>query len=191
MVQQDKNYAMAVEVFANGAAINSVTLNEFRKTAEDAHTPYTFQEPYRVDGALRDDTRSLATRSVTIDGHEVDVSSVPWKLDGADASSVTFSVEILNGDAPVARVVKTYTVTPRSDDPKTPQGYEVAVSHRVTNLTDKPLTFKAMLNGPTAPPRELERQPDQNFIFAYISEDYVRVFSHLIESDFTKETTWK
>src|SRR4051812_14971839 len=74
IVQQDKNFAMAVEVFAKGAAINSVTLNEFRKTAEDIHTPYVFQEPYQVDGALREDTRSLATRSITIDGHEVDVS---------------------------------------------------------------------------------------------------------------------
>jgi hypothetical protein len=41
--QQDKNFAMAVEVFPKGAAINAVTLNEFRKTAEDARTPYTFQ----------------------------------------------------------------------------------------------------------------------------------------------------
>src|SRR3954447_10677642 len=48
IVQQDKNFAMAVEVFAKGAAINSVTLNEFRKTAEDTHTPYVFQEPYQV-----------------------------------------------------------------------------------------------------------------------------------------------
>jgi YidC/Oxa1 family membrane protein insertase len=191
IVQQDKSFAMGVEVFARGAAINAVTLNEFRKTAEDTHTPYVFQEPYQVDGAMRDDTRSLATRSITIDGHEVDVANVAWKLEGSAANSVSYSLDVLNGETPVAHVVKTYTVTPRSDDPNSPQGYELGVSHRVVNLTGNPITFKATLNGPTAPPRELERQADQNFIFAYTADSYVKVFSHLIESDFNKETTWK
>jgi YidC/Oxa1 family membrane protein insertase len=191
IVQDDKKYVMGVELFANGAAINSVTLNGYRKTAEDVHTLYTFQEPERVDGQLREDTRSLATRSVTIDGHEIDLSNVAWKLDHASEGSASFSVEIFNGDKPVARILKTFVLTPHSEDPSTGQGFEMTVGHRVENLTDHPLSFKATLNGPTTPPRDLERQPDQYFVFSYYNDEYVKVYSHAIESEFNKETTWK
>jgi YidC/Oxa1 family membrane protein insertase len=187
----DKHYAMELNVTRRGASVDSVTLNDFRKTAEDKNARYMFQEPLTVDGKLRDDTHSLETRAVTIDGNEIDLSNVNWKLDSKDATGATFSLEILNGDAPVARLIKTYKLSPRSEDPNTPQGYEVTLSHRVVNLTDKPITVKATLNGPTVPPRELERQADQSFIFDYSDEGYLKVFSHLVESEFTKDHTWK
>ena len=190
-VNDDQKFVMGVEMFRKGAAINAVTLNQFRKTAEDKKTPYAFEEPLHVDNAIRDDTRALQTRSVTVDGNTVDLANVDWKLAASTASSARFSVDILNGDTPVARVIKSYELSPRSEDPKTSQGYEVTVSHRVENLTDKPQKIRLGFNGPTVPPRELERQPDQTFIFAYWNESYMRVYSHLVESEFTKEHTWK
>src|SRR5206468_3507462 len=83
-----------------------------------------------------------------------------WRLEGSDASSARYSIDILNGQTVIAKVIKTFKITPRSDDPKTPQGYEVSVSHRLENQTDQAIRVKALLNGPTAPPAELERQPD-------------------------------
>src|SRR5258707_115851 len=38
IVTDDKAFVMGLEVLRKGAAINSVTLNQFRKTAEDKHT---------------------------------------------------------------------------------------------------------------------------------------------------------
>jgi len=67
----------------------------------------------------------------------------------------------------------------------------VAVSHRVTNLTASSADVQSHAERPTRPRASWSGQPDQNFIFAYISEDYVRVFSHPDRKDFTKETTWK
>ena len=172
-----------------GAAIESVTLNEFRKTAEDQNARYIFQEPYSVDGDVRDDTRSLATRSITIDGHEVDLSKCTWKLDSSDARIGQFSVEILNGDTPVAHVTKTYKLSPRSEDPNTPQGYEVTVSHRVENLTDKPITVEG--DAATARPRRRASWSGRRIRTSSsltADEGTSRSFSHLIESDFNKDT---
>src|SRR5207247_11267065 len=70
----DKNFVMALDIFRKGAAIDSVVLNQFRKTAEDPNARYSFQEPLRVDGNVRDDTRSLETRSINIDGNDVDLA---------------------------------------------------------------------------------------------------------------------
>jgi YidC/Oxa1 family membrane protein insertase len=187
----DKQYAMELNVTRRGASIDSVTLNSFRKSAEDKSARYVFQEPDRVDGNLRDDTHSLETRSVTLDGKEVDLTSVNWKLDSSDSTGATFSVDILNGDRPVVRLIKTFKLSPRTEDPNTPLGYQVDVNNRFVNLTDKPVTVKANFNGPTVPPRELERQADQSFIFSYADDNYLKVFSHLIESEFTKDHTWK
>jgi YidC/Oxa1 family membrane protein insertase len=189
--KDDKQYAMAVEVLGRGAAINSVTLNSFLKTARDKNTPYTFEEPLRVDNSVRDDTRAMLTRSITVDGHTVDLSNVDWRLEGADATSARFSVDVLNGEQPVAKVVKTFTLDPRSEDGNTSQGYQVVVGHRVENLTDAPLTVRTTLNGPTVPPRELENTPDQNLIFGYWNDGEIRVVSHSIESEFTKDSAWK
>jgi YidC/Oxa1 family membrane protein insertase len=192
MKHEDPKFAMAVEVARKGAAIDSVTLNQFFKSADDAlKTPYSFEVPDVVDGNVRDDTRALQTRSITIDTHEVDLADVSWKLEKSDASSATFSVDILNGDKPVARVIKTYQLSPRSDDPKTSEGYVLNISQKVENLTDREMKFKTIFNGPTAPPRELERQPDQSFIFGYWFEGSVKVESHMLESEFSKDHTWK
>jgi YidC/Oxa1 family membrane protein insertase len=188
---EDKQYAMELNLVRRGAAIDSVTLNDFRKTAEDKSARYVFQDPLRVDGNLREETRSLETRSVTVDGHDIDLTNVNWKLDSSGPTGATFSVDILNGDTPVVRLIKSYKLSPRTDDPNTPQGYQVDVDNRFVNLTDKPVTVKANFNGPTVPPRELERQADQSFIFSYADEGYLKVFNHLVESEFTKEHTWK
>jgi YidC/Oxa1 family membrane protein insertase len=189
--KDDKQYAMAVELLGKGASINSVTLNSFLKTAREKNVPYTFEEPLRIDDSVRDDTRAMLTRSITIDGHTVDLSNVNWRIDGADSTSARFSVDVLNGETPVAKVIKTFTIDPRTNDVNKSQGYQLVVGHRVENLTDQPLTIRTTLNGPTVPPRELENTADQNLIFGYWKEGDVLVVSHSIESEFHKDVTWK
>ena len=189
--RDDKAWAMGVDLVRKGAAINAVTLNQFRKVAEDKNTPYTFEEPLQIGGQVREDTRSMMTRWVSIDGKQVDLSNAAWRLDSADAGSARFSVDLLNGDAHAARVVKMYRLSPRSEDPNSPQGFQVNVVHQVENLTDKPINVWMGLNGPTVPPRELEREIDQSFIFGYRAEGTILVVSHLLGSEFTKDHAWK
>jgi YidC/Oxa1 family membrane protein insertase len=182
----DPKFTMAVDLARRGAAINAVTLNQFKKTADDP-ARYVFQEPYHVGGSVREDSRALLTRSIVVDGQTIDVSHVAWRLESADGSSARYSLDVVNGETPVVKVIKTYKLAPRSDDPKTPQGYEVNVGHRFENLTDRPVNVKMVLNGPTAPPRELESQPDQNIIAGYWNEGSVKVFSHLLAGEFAKD----
>ncbi len=189
--QQDKAFAMGVGLARRGAAIDAITLNQFLRNADEKTTPYTFQEPLRVDGNVRDDTRSVLTRSVTVDGTTIDLSNVAWRLESSDAASARFAVDVLNGEAPVVRVVKTYKLSPRSEDPNSSQGYQLNVAHRVENLTDKPVAVRVNVNGPTAPPRELEREIDQNFIFGYWNEGVVLVVSHILSAEFSKDAAYK
>jgi YidC/Oxa1 family membrane protein insertase len=190
--RNDKSWAMGVELVRKGAAVNAITLNSFLKTAEDKNTPYTFEEPLKVDGQLREDTRSLLTRSVVVDGREIDLSGVLWKVDAVDTSSARLSVEVRGaGDVPVARVTKTYKLSPRTDDPKSSLGYQLNVAHQVENLTDKPINAWVHVNGPTVPPRELDRDVDQYLIAGYWNEAEIRVVSYMLPTDFTKDAPWK
>jgi YidC/Oxa1 family membrane protein insertase len=192
LAHDDPKFAMGIELVRKGAAIDSVTLNQFLKSAYDpTKAPYAFQEPDSVDGAMREDTRSLESRSISIDGHEADLSNVAWRLESSEASSATFAVDIFNGEVPAARVIKTYKLSPRSEDPKSSQGYVVTVSQKVENLSGQEIKVRWIFNGPTVPPRELERQADQSFIFGYWDQDSVKVEAHLVESEFSKDTTWK
>jgi YidC/Oxa1 family membrane protein insertase len=187
--KEDKKFAMSVAIARKGAAIDSVILNQFLKTAENTNVPYTFEEPLVVDGSARDDTRALQSRSISIDGNVIDLADVAWKVESSSDASATFSADILNGETPVARVSKTYTLSPRSEDGKTSQGYMVMVSQKVENLSDKEMKVRSVFNGPTVPPRELERQADQSFIFGYWYEGSVKVISHMVESEFNKDKT--
>lgn len=187
----DKNWRMQLSLSPGGAGIDSVVLNDFRRTAEDKVARYSFQQPLIVEGNERLDTRSMMTRTLFIDGNAVDLSGVNWRREKVEGNSVTFSVDILQGETEVAKLHKTYTITPRSDDPKTNQGFEVGISHRIENLTDKPIKAAIYFNGPTVPPRELERQPDQNLLGGYWKDGIIAIESHVMEGTWSKDSPWR
>lgn len=190
-VADDPRFAMALRTSTWGAGIEQVVLNRFRKTAEDLKTRYTFQEPYVIAGTPRLDSRSLMTRSIVIDGKEIDLSGVPWRLENSTADSVTYAIEVLQASEPVARVTKTYTLTPGTRDPKTPQGYEVGVAHKIQNLSGRSINAHLVMNGPTEPPKELERQPDQAVVLGYAADGGILPVAHLVEGEFTKEKPFR
>jgi len=67
-----------------------------------------------------------------IDGHEWTYRTCHGNSTGADASSVTFSVEILNGRRAGGAGGQDLHRHPAQRRPQNAPGYEVAVSHRVT-----------------------------------------------------------
>ena len=185
----DPNYAMAVELVGRGAAVDSVVLNSFRQNAKDPVTRYKFQTPYE-NAADRERARSFLTRHVNVDGTDVDLSNVTWRLQSSDSTSATFAVDVLQGDRAIGRVEKVYRLSPRSSDANSPLGYQVNVVHRFVNLIDRPVTFKLVVNGPTAPPQELENQPDQNIVAGYWNEGAIATLFHNVASEFAKES-WR
>jgi YidC/Oxa1 family membrane protein insertase len=186
----DPKFAMAVDVARRGAAIDSVVLNSFRKTAEDPVTRYSFQTPYQNETKDYERTRPFLTREINVEGAAIDLRNIVWRVESSKVDSATFSIDVLQNDRPIAKVFKVYQLSERSTDPKSPQGYQMLVSHRFQNLTDRPIAFKAAINGPTEPPRELESQPDQNIVAGYWKEGEVTVFSHLVAGEFAKQS-WK
>ena len=176
----DKSNAMPLGVALTpvGAAVESVTLNQF--TAEvDKPAPYVFQKGY--DDAL-ETTRPLATRSVTIDGKKLDLDGVVWTLEKADATAATFAATVSDNGKKLLTVRKTFKVTPA--DPKGedgPRGYEVDFDLAFQNLTDRPLKVSTTFNGPTTPPRELERGVDRQVIGGYADRGDVVYRAEAIE----------
>ncbi len=179
----DKQLKMAVELSSRGAGINSVTLNDYKRSVE---TPdlFVFQEPYR--GRDDDETRPLSTRSITIDGTTVDLLNVSWQSVGKTADSATFEVVVSRDGLPAVKIEKTYTLSPRSVDENTPQGSEVTVGYKLTNLTGGPINAKLAFNGPTAPPREIDRGDDRNFISGYNHEGFADL-THSSMGSLTKD----
>jgi YidC/Oxa1 family membrane protein insertase len=169
----DGAFAMAVELDPRGAGVRQVTLNSFRK-AVDSDARYVFQTPAsdtRGLGtpvsaeALADATRVLAMRSITVNGQAVNLASLDWKLESSDPTSAVFSAEVVRGEVPVVRLQRSFTLTARGDASK---GYEVAVATAVANLTGEPLTTEVAINGPGAPPYEIERGPERQLVHGYL-----------------------
>ncbi len=190
----DTKFTMAVRLSDKGAAIEEVILNGFDKSAkseEERKARYTFQQPYSIDGNVDEASRSMLTRSVLIDRNEVALGNVAWKLESADASSAKYSVDIYKGKDRVARVVKIFQLSPRSDEVSSPRGYQLSVIQRVENVSENLASIGVInvLNGPTTPPREMERQPDQNIILGYwdLEKGAINVASHTIQSEFGPE----
>ena len=165
-----------------GAGVESVTLNQFRAQV-DKPAPYVFQRAYADATA----TAPLATRSITVDGKTVDLDGVPWTLESSDANAATFAATVTDAGEPVLTVRKKFAVVPT--DPKAagakgtdgPEGYEIDFDYTFQNLTDRPLKVATTFNGPTTPPRELERGVDRQVIAGYWDKDDVTYRAEAIE----------
>ncbi len=146
--KEHKTFAMALSLDPRGAGIARVRLNDFNRGVKDAE-PYEFQQP---EPGRENQTRPLATRSITINGVVVDLQGAQWALRSGEGATATYALDVTGAAGPVARLEKSFTVPERA----TPsQGYEVKVDYRIVNLTNAPLKVKTEFNGPAVPPREL------------------------------------
>ena len=158
-----------------GASIEKVTLNQFRQTVQGTDL-YSFQQPY----ADHPETEPLAIRKFTVDGNTIDTAG-GWKLDRWDNSSATFTEDLYIGEHRVVRLTRTYHLPDIPSSAKDSQGYEVQADYTIENLTDHPLAVKTDINGPTIPPKEVERGTDQQVLIGYNSGSTIQVVQHAIE----------
>src|SRR5690349_19215433 len=85
---KDKSYALRVALDPIGAGLQSVTLNDFKRSVEDPR-PFLFQQPYAGHEAQ---SRPLATRWVNVNGQTFDLGNVQWTLgDGSTAEAATYT----------------------------------------------------------------------------------------------------
>jgi YidC/Oxa1 family membrane protein insertase len=182
----DPNYRLAVTLAPEGAGIEQVVLNAFKRTVK-GDDRYTFEQPY--PGA-ESPTRPLATRALNVDGTNIDLHNVAWQFEPSMSSQAmaAYSTTIENDSGPLLRVTKSFEVLPGSDASK---GYEVPVQLAFQNLTDRAVTVRATNNGPTTPPREIDRGPDRYVIAGYYDKetpgDPITVANHAVE-EFSKDS---
>jgi YidC/Oxa1 family membrane protein insertase len=165
---RDPNYRLALQIDPDGAAIAAVALNEDK--AVDGKDIYRFQQPY--PGI--DQYRTLATRSITVNGQSVDLADVPWQKQSQTASSAAYSIDIQSpSGAPVVRLTKRFIIDKGAANNNTAAGYEVSVDYQVQNLTAQPQTVRIDFDGPIMPPREIERGDDRQVVVGFEKADHV------------------
>jgi YidC/Oxa1 family membrane protein insertase len=163
--KDDPAAAMELSINPHGAGLNSVVLNEF-KVRVGADDRYVYQVPYSGEGD--DETRALSTRSITVDGQTFNLLKTDWAQVAATPTSTTYRTAIGRGSDEIVQIDKTYTLTPKSSDTNGPQGYEVSVTHVVTNKGGRDLgKVKIAMNGPLPPPVENDRMDDRQIVGAY------------------------
>jgi YidC/Oxa1 family membrane protein insertase len=167
-------YRMIVNLSTQGAAVDSVTLPEFK--APDAKSKYIFQTPADPGDAS---TRSLATRSITVNGTTLDLVGADWVIEEQSKKSATFVL-----DCGLVKVRKIFELMDKS----TPgQGYELVVRHTIENRTPAKVNVSVAFSGPTMPPRESERGPDLQTLGGYdAGYEKVTVDHHMVEEFSTK-----
>jgi YidC/Oxa1 family membrane protein insertase len=181
--ESDPNFALFLRLNAIGAGLDAVTLNGYRR-AVGSKDLYTFQEP--LAGT---EQRAMATTSVVVNGTEIKLDGVPWKLegvskgqaDGLETASAAFSLDLGDDSGPKLRLTKTWHVFSRGPS-NGPGGYEVLLQQGMQNLSGEPLTVRLRHNGPLTPPREMDRGGGRHVLGGYLQESRVIVNHELSES---------
>ncbi|HEV7298680.1 MAG TPA: YidC/Oxa1 family insertase periplasmic-domain containing protein [Tepidisphaeraceae bacterium] len=174
--KNDPNYAVALELSPVGAAVDSVTLNGYKRVV-NSDERYTFQQPYK---GFEDKSRTLATQWISVDGVKVDLNTVPWSLQSSTRSSAVYSVDLADANGPVVRVLKTFTITDKTAEKDNAAGYEVKVDFAIANLANRPLVIASAFNGTTAPENENDRMPDQQSIAGYLNQGFITLQHELV-----------
>jgi YidC/Oxa1 family membrane protein insertase len=159
-------YPVRLDIDPQGAGLKSVTLSEFYVTA--AHKEiYRFEQP--LEG-FESATEALATRVISINGVDQDISGLIWKQAKADKSSATYSATVNVAGIPALTLTKQFVVQPKNTADGS-GGYEVLVNQGFTNLTPLPLKVSLRLNGPTPPARENDLSEDRRYVAGYDDGD--------------------
>lgn len=182
-LRNDPNYALGLTINPVGGSLDSVVLNRYKQQV-DGEAPFTFERPYQDPG-----TAALSTRSITINGQTHDISQFVWQT-RQQSDTAVLTLELANTDgSPLVRLTKIFKVFPRSDDPKTPQGYEIEFSQQVQNLSNQPLDIQTTVVGPTFPSSELLRGGDRQLIAGYKSDNKVVLHYNPLETFDTSQPT--
>ncbi len=177
-VRKDAEFPLAVSISPRGAGLESVALNDFNQDV-DGRQLYTFQQPYE-GGADADNTRSLATRAIIINGSTYSLLGAVWQLEGeATDTTATYYLDIVEPSGAALRLRQTFEIFPRTHAGK---GFEIAMHHGITTESAHPLAVSLVLNGPTTPPSEVDRGPDRQFIVAYQVGSSVELEHQLVEN---------
>jgi YidC/Oxa1 family membrane protein insertase len=176
-------FPMVMSIDPRGAGLISVTLSDYHQTAAPKSPLYEFEQP--VPG-FESETRPLATRTVTVDGTDIDVSNVIWSQVVADRSSVTYAATIVEVGQPVLELTKQFTLLPRDAKDKS-GGYDVAVHQGFRSLTAKPMKVSAVLNGPTPPARENDLSEDRRYVGGYDNGDKTLDTASTLVSELKKD----
>jgi YidC/Oxa1 family membrane protein insertase len=138
-------YALGLTIDPRGAALTSVTLNQFRKYV-DRTVPYVFQQPY-TQGSAGWLQHALATQGLLVNGQWVDLFHCLWERGEVTSDAVTYTASVQTATGPL-RVHKDFRVRPAKEPGL---GYEVAITHRLVNEGTAALTIVVCLSGPTTP----------------------------------------
>ena len=165
-------FPMVLAVDPQGAGLKSITLSDYYDTAAhkdvaDKSHLYKFEEPLVGFESV---TRPLATRTITVNDTDIDVSNVIWKQAESSRSSVTYTATVLDSGLPALELTKTFTLLPR-DAKDGSRGFDVAVHQGFRNLTGKPIKASVTLNGPTPPARENDLSEDRRYVAGYDDGD--------------------
>jgi YidC/Oxa1 family membrane protein insertase len=183
ITKNDPTYALAIDLSPVGAAIDAITLNQF-KTSVNKPDLYVFQQP--MAGGTQ--TRALATRWLTVDGVKVDLDRVTWTPTASTPGSATFILDLNDAaGVPTLRLTKTYTLTDRTTEAANAAGYEVKVDQALQNLSNRPLNVTTAFNGTVAPANENDRMPDQQVVTGYLKQGYVVLDQRLVTTFRTPE----
>lgn len=175
-LRNDPNYALGLTLNPVGGSLDAVVLNRYKQQV-DGEAPFTFERPYQDPG-----TAALSTRSITINGQTHDISQFVWQT-RQQGDTAILTLDLATPDnSPLVRLTKTFKVFPRSDDPKTPQGYEIEFSQQVQNLSNQALDIHTTVIGPTFPPSELLRGGDRQLIAGYKSDNKVVLHYNPLEA---------
>jgi YidC/Oxa1 family membrane protein insertase len=167
-VAKDPNYAMQLKLTPEGAAIESVILNQF-KLKVDKPDLYSFQSTT----AGRED-RALASRSITVNGHTINLASANWSLENSTKEQASYSIDIANGDQKLARIHKLFQVDSVQKSKDTSEGYEVTLTTTIENLSGAPLKVSQVMNGTLPPLAEVSRM-DRVILGGYDNNGILKV----------------
>jgi YidC/Oxa1 family membrane protein insertase len=153
----ETKYQMTLAVDPLGAGLGGVKLAGFYTTA--AHeAPYVFESPLM---GVETDTRALATRSVTINGQLIDLSTTNWQQTSVSQDSTVYTTTVFQNGKPALLISKTFSLRPKTGDG---EGYEMLFGQSFRNLTGQPIKVSETFNGPTPPPGENDRSEDRRYV---------------------------
>ena len=175
---KDPTWSMGVNLQPQGASISEVALNQFPRSLEHEKEPYVFQES--ADGV----PASMTTAFVRVNGQQIDLGNANWQLVEQQPQAAIYAIEIGN-EKPALRISKRIEIQPTASPTG---GYEALVRHTLTNLSGTAMEVVLGVDGPTMPPREVDRGPDRNVLAGYNDDpDYkgapqIKVEAHTLES---------
>lgn len=187
---KDPAYAIELVVSNLGAGLDRAVLNDYKLSLRTGE-PFIFQQPAAAPFA--EQTRSLAVRSVTIDGTTVDLTNAKWTLVAADrdpakpAQSLTYELPLSREGKPALVLRRTYSVFKRdagtweaNGETAAPLGFEASVLTTFVNKGDRPFNVSIATNSTTVPPTEAERYADGTFLIGYARDGVVQPESHMV-----------